>query len=108
MQSSQQVKAVHHISIPRMINFQGFPFNYRHHGLLKGAPESNIIYNRDDEHPEPLQRFDADVIMERAKKRLGERQYNLMMNNCEHFAHDCLYDKSFSRQVDMVMSLFGA
>ncbi|ELR13216.1 uncharacterized protein ACA1_100530 [Acanthamoeba castellanii str. Neff] len=138
---SQQVKAVHHISIPRMINFQGFPFNYRHHGLLfeyndgrrevihysgdasnmdgevqvttlqgflKGAPESNIIYNRDDEHPEPLKRFDADVIMERAKKRLGERQYNLMMNNCEHFAHDCLYGKSFSRQVDMVMSLFGA
>jgi hypothetical protein len=124
-----------------MINLQGFPFNYRHHGLLfeyddgrrevihysgdasnmdgevqvtslqgflKGAPESKLIYNLDTEHAEPLTRFEADVIMERARKRLGERRYDLMMNNCEHFAHDCLYGKPFSRQVDAVMGLLGA
>jgi hypothetical protein len=136
-QQGKPLKA-HHISIPRLINFQGLPFNYRHHGLLfeyedgrqevihysgdastmdgevqittignflKGAPEAQLIFNDDEGE---LKRFEANEVLERAKKRLGERRYNLMMNNCEHFAHDCLYGKPFSRQVDMVMKLVGA
>src|SRR5688572_16747588 len=30
-------------------------------------------------------RFDALQAMERARSRLGERQYRLLTNNCEHF-----------------------
>jgi gentisate 1,2-dioxygenase len=30
-----------------------------------------------------------DVVIDRAESRLGERQYNLLTNNCEHFATWC-------------------
>ncbi|MEM9088539.1 MAG: lecithin retinol acyltransferase family protein [Cyanobacteria bacterium P01_F01_bin.53] len=33
--------------------------------------------------------FIADVVVERAESRLGERQYDLFFNNCEHFANWC-------------------
>jgi Lecithin retinol acyltransferase len=35
-----------------------------------------------------------DVVIERAESRLGERQYNLLTNNCEHFATWCKIGQS--------------
>ncbi|NEO42241.1 MAG: NC domain-containing protein [Moorea sp. SIOASIH] len=40
-----------------------------------------------------------DVVIRRAESRLGERQYNLIFNNCEHFANWCKTGKSESQQV---------
>ena len=40
-----------------------------------------------------------DVVVERAKSRLGERKYNLLFNNCEHFASWCKTGVSESQQV---------
>lgn len=40
-----------------------------------------------------------DVVIERAESRLGERQYHLLTNNCEHFATWCKIGKSESRQL---------
>ncbi|MCQ2372713.1 MAG: lecithin retinol acyltransferase family protein [Phascolarctobacterium sp.] len=33
--------------------------------------------------------FSRDEIVERAKSRLGENDYNVLFNNCEHFVHWC-------------------
>lgn len=33
--------------------------------------------------------FISDVVIARAESRLGERQYDLFFNNCEHFANWC-------------------
>ncbi|MFK8184846.1 MAG: lecithin retinol acyltransferase family protein [Phormidesmis sp.] len=33
--------------------------------------------------------FIPDLVVERAESRLGERQYDLFFNNCEHFADWC-------------------
>lgn len=33
--------------------------------------------------------FIPEVVVERAESRLGERQYDLFFNNCEHFANWC-------------------
>lgn len=41
-----------------------------------------------------------DIVVERAKSRLGERKYNLLFNNCEHFASWCKTGVSKSEQVD--------
>jgi hypothetical protein len=38
--------------------------------------------------------FVPDVVIERAESRLGERQYNLLTNNCEHFASWCKTGKN--------------
>ena len=40
-----------------------------------------------------------DVVVERAESRLGERKYNLLFNNCEHFANWCKTGVSESKQV---------
>ncbi len=40
-----------------------------------------------------------DVVVERAKSRLGEQDYNLLFNNCEHLANWCKTGTSHSRQV---------
>jgi len=43
--------------------------------------------------------FIADIVIERAESRLGERQYDLFFNNCEHFANWCKIGRSECRQL---------
>ena len=40
-----------------------------------------------------------DVVVERAESRLGEHKYNLLFNNCEHFASWCKTGISDSKQI---------
>jgi hypothetical protein len=40
-----------------------------------------------------------DIVVERAESRLGEQQYNLLTNNCEHFANWCKTGRSESQQL---------
>jgi len=40
-----------------------------------------------------------DVVLERAKSRLREQEYNLLSNNCEHFASWCKTGISDSKQI---------
>lgn len=40
-----------------------------------------------------------DVVVSRAESRLGERQYNLLTNNCEHFANWCKTGRNESLQL---------
>lgn len=40
-----------------------------------------------------------EVVVARAESRLGERQYQLLTNNCEHFANWCKTGRSESRQL---------
>jgi hypothetical protein len=42
----------------------------------------------------------AETAIARAQSRLGERQYNLLYNNCEHFATWCKTGNSQSLQID--------
>ena len=43
--------------------------------------------------------FILDVVVQRAESRLGERKYNMVFNNCEHFASWCKTGISDSKQV---------
>ena len=44
--------------------------------------------------------YSADRVVSRAKKRLGEKKYNLLFNNCEHFATWCKVGRSRCRQLE--------
>lgn len=53
--------------------------------------------------------FIADVVVERAESRLGERQYDLFFNNCEHFANwcktgsaECMQLRNFGLRLDQI------
>ena len=52
------------------------------------------------EHPDASP---AGVTLRRAMSRLGEQNYNLLFNNCEHFATWCKTGRHRSVQVDTVM-----
>ncbi len=43
--------------------------------------------------------FIPDVVATRATKRLGEQKYNLLFNNCEHFATWCKTGINDSKQI---------
>lgn len=42
-----------------------------------------------------------EVIVARARRRIGETDYNVASNNCEHFCNSCVNDDHHSRQVDV-------
>jgi hypothetical protein len=42
----------------------------------------------------------ANATLQRAQSRLGEQSYNLLFNNCEHFAHWCKTGRHRSAQVE--------
>ncbi|MDO4177631.1 MAG: lecithin retinol acyltransferase family protein [Phascolarctobacterium sp.] len=49
--------------------------------------------------------FSLDQTLERARKRIGESNYKLTSNNCEHFAMWCRTGLSTSRQAEMIEEL---
>ena len=51
------------------------------------------------------QKDDPLVVVSRAESKLGSREYNLVTNNCEHFATWCCTGKTASQQVRVVSSL---
>lgn len=90
---------------------------YFHHGIDCG--DGTVIHYREGESitrsSEPFfalgemvrvkPYMDSDppeMIVERAKSRLGERDYNIVFNNCEHFAAWCKTGKHRSQQVETV------
>ena len=56
--------------------------------------------------------FARDIVLERAKSFLGQKEvlgntYNVVTNNCEHFARYCYYDEKKSKQVETVKKVAG-
>jgi Lecithin retinol acyltransferase len=96
-----------------LLNFQGV---YEHHGIDCG--DGTIIhYRKGTDRIEKTPRaiftdgrtvytkhydtsFIPDVVVNRAESRLGEQRYNLLFNNCEHFATWCKTGINHSQQVE--------
>lgn len=51
--------------------------------------------------------YSPEETVVRARSRLGERHYNLLLNNCEHFAIWCKTGVSESWQVNRMLELFN-
>jgi hypothetical protein len=97
-----------------LVNLEGL---YQHHGIDCGDnfvihyrkpsetvektslgvfARGNIVYIR--EYADGFC-FLSDHVVERAESRLGEQKYNLLFNNCEHFASWCKTGIGYSKQV---------
>ncbi|MBQ2324820.1 MAG: lecithin retinol acyltransferase family protein [Clostridia bacterium] len=48
------------------------------------------------EKSEKKKRFSGAETVLRAKSRIGERGYNILENNCEHFVYSCAFGKEHS------------
>jgi hypothetical protein len=55
------------------------------------------------DHPEA--KYSPEEIVRRARSRLGENDYRLLTNNCEHFCNWCLSGVSRSAQVEQRLPL---
>lgn len=94
---------------------------YMHHGIYLG--ESEVIHYsgiRRSLKPGPIEvtdlqgfadgkplwivqepcHYSSSEIVHRARSRIGERQYKILSNNCEHFCNWCISGKSYSAQVN--------
>uniref|UniRef100_A0A0K0CZX5 LRAT domain-containing protein n=1 Tax=Angiostrongylus cantonensis TaxID=6313 RepID=A0A0K0CZX5_ANGCA len=60
------------------------------------------VNNAHDADQEP---FPPSIVVERATLQLGSGDYNLVMNNCEHFVKWCRYGNKISGQAVAVKSL---
>ena len=49
--------------------------------------------------------FDCEEVIRRARSRIGENNYRLLSNNCEHFCEWCLRGEHRSEQVDRALVL---
>ena len=95
---------------------------YEHHGIYIG--EGLVIhYAFDGRRVDTMEKFSrgepvkkvphsdspytGDEIRERAFSRLGEEEYDLVLNNCEHFANWCCMGEEESEQVEDVVGLIG-
>ena len=63
----------------------------------RGEPVAVVPYAAGDCSP-------AGVTLRRAMGRLGEQNYNLLFNNCEHFAHWCKTGRHRSAQVEDLLN----
>lgn len=105
-----------------LLNVQG---TYQHHGIdcgdgtvihyrkpseviektsLATFTRGNTIYVR--EYLEGFC-FIPEVVVQRAHSRLGEQKYNLLFNNCEHFATWCKTGISDSKQIREFMPVIS-
>lgn len=92
------------------------PGLYEHHGIDCG--DGTVIHYRKSDEAQitrtPLSHFTRgkpvfvkaqptafvpDVVVQRAESRLGERRYDLLNNNCEHFANWCKTGRHESEQL---------
>ena len=54
---------------------------------------------------EKFKRFKTDKTIELARKRIGEGGYNIIHNNCEHFAYECVFGIKYSSQEEKVREI---
>lgn len=90
-----------------------------HHGIYCGNEEVIHYINGSKICKTPLSKFSKKQririkyyhkhysqarVVKRAEQRLGERKYNLIFNNCEHFASWCKTGKSRCQQGEQALS----
>lgn len=67
---------------------------------------SGIVETAKPETFEERRRFSSAKTVSRARGRLGEGGYDIIRNNCEHFAYDCVYGVKRSTQTEELRRRF--
>lgn len=88
-----------------------FKLHFRDDAEIQGMTVvSNCIVSRQEpldflRSLQEVRIYSPEETVARARSRLGEKKYNLLLNNCEHFALWCKTGVSKSSQVDQVFKL---
>jgi hypothetical protein len=90
----------------RVVHYAGFSGGFWHCGPVEEVSLSQFAIGhavRIAEHPKSP--YSPEEIVLRARSRLGENDYRLLTNNCEHFCNWCLNGVSHSAQVQRPLQL---
>lgn len=49
---------------------------------------------------EEKKKYSDDIIVKNALNYVGQGNYNILTNNCEHFANKCIFGENKSSQID--------
>ena len=85
----------------RVIHYAGWIRGRR--GLIEEIPVDEFTEGREFEvNPSPPDLISGRDIVRRARSRLGERCYDLLENNCEHFCTWCQLGEARSAQIELM------
>lgn len=59
-----------------------------------------IVEVMEPDRKEKKKRFSAEKTIELARAAIGQDGYNMIHNNCEHFAYQCVFGIHYSSQED--------
>lgn len=88
----------------RVIHYAGFSEGL-HRGPVEEVSLERFAHGRGIRVRAEASRFDREEVLRRARRRLGERRYRVLSNNCEHFCEWCLRGESRSSQVESLLRL---
>ena len=71
--------------------------------FLKGGVCECRTYTNEEEK---IKRQNQDIV-NYAFTKLGTKGYNIINNNCEHFANECVFGKKYSEQVNRIKKIFN-
>jgi hypothetical protein len=118
--SISKIKDFYMTDIPLASHLISPRTGYNHHGLYignntvihltrTGIIEAVPMHEFTDGNGYRIQKyhstFSHQEIIERAKSRLGNSDYSVISNNCEHFINWCLHNSNRSNQVIDVTTL---
>lgn len=90
----------------QIIHYSGFAEPFKK-GAIEQTSLESFLGGVDDfkvvNYPSHQNIYSPEEIVHRAQSCLGEDDYNLFFNNCEHFACWCVTGKSRSEQVQEIM-----
>jgi hypothetical protein len=120
MRKKSQYLPGDHIKVFRLCSWP-LVFPHSHHGIYAGRDQvihysdekvikiSKLADFAEDGHPVKVKHenpsFNSKEIIQRAKSRIGESDYNLLTNNCEHFCNWCIDGVKKSTQVKIAGAL---
>lgn len=99
---SPRVGYQHHgiyIGQQQVIHYQGLFGGNEANRVVQGSLREFSQGNAVQVQAHPSRRFSGKKSAERAHARLGEHDYHLLFNNCEHFVMWCIEGESASPQV---------
>lgn len=83
-----------------VVHYAGLSRSF-HSGPVEEVPLSRFSMGRAVQIIEYSEsKYSHQEIVQRARSRLGENQYKVLRNNCEHFCNWCISGRSRSKQVE--------
>ena len=83
----------------KVIHYSGLANDLKTSGVIEELTLEEFAQGKEIHiKPHPDREYQADEAVIRAYLRLGEEQYHILHNNCEHFVEWCISGKHQSRQ----------